>query len=480
MYKKRFAAWGFHKNSKSSAVSTPSSSITCQSDSSATPLEIPPKPPSHSVDNILMLTFLTNVQTWSLSFYESVSHRELELSSLDLAWPEQVEDINHTFKLAVDMLNRGYGSLAGRMARKAFLLLEETFTLEAPMLLWNLLEAMHYMLTQGQAQLFGLLLVHLHGLVDRRMSPNHPLPTILRSLRTWLTNNLDCSSSSPINSLSSSFGVGTSKNLSKTMSSVIEQAWIINAEILFNRFDQRLFRLYTRVHFDACSLNPPSAIISASKQWFLQLRCEQTFSFSLKFGCIERVMDNILDAAEIERLQRLFATPTSLSVAQKFETLRVTNINTLYDHARSILDQTNSTIRDKTTLLCVLATLVTVRAIKELPVATDLSEVDADLKSRISRGQVGILACAMRTLMDLDSELNFHSQLPLEIVDKLRFLVALREYAHTETDPKVVREMWVLEAALVAAGEEEQAEEVRQEAYWRMERHVQDIPVGFA
>jgi hypothetical protein len=428
-----------------------------------------------------MLTFLTNVQTWSISFYESVSHRELELSSLDLEWPEQVEDINHTFKIAVDMLNRGYGSLAGRMARKAFLLLEETFTLEAPMLVWNLLEAMHYMMTQGQAQLFGLLLVHLHSLVDRRMSPNHPLPTILRSLRTWLTNDPDCSSSSPKSSSSSSFDIGTSTNLSKTVSSVIEQAWILNAEILFNRFDQRLFRLYTRVHFDACSLIPPPAIISASKQWFLHPRCQRTHSFPMEVDCIKSAMENLIDTHELERLQCIFATSTNPTVASRFGMLRAAGIRALFDHTRSVLSKTSNTAGERTTLLCLLATLVTVRAIEELPTALNLTDMDADLRSRISRGQVGILACAMRTLMDLDCEIDtFRSQLQADNIGKLRFLVALREYAHSETDPKVVREMWVLEAALMAAGEEKQAEEVRQEAYWRLERHVQDIPVGFA
>ena len=106
-------------------------------------------------------------------------------------------------------------------------------------------------------------------------------------------------------------------------------------------------------------------------------------------------------------------------------------------------------------------------------------------------------ACVLRVLMDPDLPLDSFSGLVaaascvngadsargvvvpyMSPVDRLRMAVALREYAKGEADPQVVREMWLLEDALVAAGEECEARRVRREALDRLERYVEDIPVA--
>ena len=66
---------------------------------------------------------------------------------------------------------------------------------------------------------------------------------------------------------------------------------------------------------------------------------------------------------------------------------------------------------------------------------------------------------------------------PSDTVERIRSIVALREYAHAETDPQVVREMWLLQDALVAAGEYVEAQEVGRTVFLRLEKYIQDIPV---
>ena len=115
-----------------------------------------------------MLMFLASVHSWSLSFYESVQSNDDEAPGLTQHFPPQLtQEMNFTFKLAFDMLDRGHGSLAGRLARKAFLLIEEMLTLDGPALVWNLLEIMHYMVKSNHLQLIRLLLAHLMTLVNR-------------------------------------------------------------------------------------------------------------------------------------------------------------------------------------------------------------------------------------------------------------------------------------------------------------------------
>lgn len=81
--------------------------------------------------------------------------------------------------------------------------------------------------------------------------------------------------------------------------------------------------------------------------------------------------------------------------------------------------------------------------------------------------------------MDLNAEYG-RLEAPLDIVKRMRSVIALREYANAETDPRLFREMWLLEDALVAAGDHQKAFVVRQTVYRRLEEYVQDIPVNFA
>ena len=448
-----------------------------------------PISPQLGNDDSLMLKFLTSVRIWSVSFYESVQSNDEASASIRQSWPEQSQEINFTFKLVIDMLNRGHGSLAGRVVRKAFLLVEEILMLEGPALLWNMLEMFHFMVMLSHFQLFQLLLAHLMALVDGRMPKYHPLPGILRTLRVFaasLPNQMSASSDSlltpsPSPSLPDGNETATTAGswlFSGALSSMIERAWTLNAEILFDHFDHRLFQLYSRIHWDSCSIEPPTAIIGAAKQWLTQVTSQQSSSSSARANQTEGFFQ-ITPLGEDRMLQRLFATPLNISPPRNYELLRMSSITALQDHANSILSKGGGFAGDTTRLLRILAGLTTAKVLEGRPVITDLSNAGIDVASKISRVHAGNVACAVRTSMDLNAEYD-GLEAPVDTLEQVRSIVVLQEYATTETDPRVIRDMWLLEDALIAAGEHQEASEVRRTAYRRLEQYIQDVPLNSA
>ncbi len=499
MYKKRFAKWGLQKNSRRSAAVVPTLTTKdeCRkvaSRKSGRPRELGlvPAIPGLSQHDALMLMFLTSVQICSVAFFESVQSRGGFLASLqqrtptDEQLPEQTEKINFTFKLATDLLDRGHGKLAGRMVRKAFLLVEDMLMLEGPVLMWNLLEIMHHMVRLRHTQLFQMLLAHLLALIEGRIPKSHPIPTMLYGLRGLvmsLTRAVSASGSSlpapssslPCLSVDSGGTTITAGPLlvSRALSSLLERAWTLNAEILFNHLNPRLLPLYCRLHLDGCSIAPPAAIISTANQWFSDIEAQQIS----RAGAEAHQTEGLLEITSVEQdmtLQRLLVPRMDASPPRDFEMLRASSVAALWKHGNSVLAKGSAFHGDTTILLRILAGLVTDTILEEWPTASSVT-------TKVSRVQAGKVACAIRTLMDLSPEDSGDGLVPLsDAVERIRSVVALREYAHAETDPQVVREMWLLEDALVAAGEYEEAEEVGQDAFCRLEQYVQDIPVDSA
>ncbi|CAM1504944.1 Fc.00g025350.m01.CDS01 [Cosmosporella sp. VM-42] len=288
MYKKRLAKWGFQKNSKrlSATVCSPKTKDQRRSRKAGPTGERDSVAASpglcHHESSMLML--LTSVRTWSVAFFESLKTRKGSLQqrvSIRGLPESNSKEVNYTFKLAIDLLDRGHGNLAGRMARKAFLLVEDMITLEGPVLVWNLLEMMHYMVTLRHTRLFQLLMAHLVALADAQMSTSHPLPVLLQGL-CGITSNLARATSTPDNPQSRSpisSAPPSARNsqtsaildpclLTHNLPSLLEKAWILNTEIMLDNFDPRLFGLYCRLLCESCSITPPTAIIGMTDQWF--------------------------------------------------------------------------------------------------------------------------------------------------------------------------------------------------------------------
>ena len=396
----------------------------------------------------LMLTFLTGVQIWNVSFFDSVQSYEISMDSFQQG-SATFKEVGFTLKLATDLLDRGHGSLAGRMARKAFLLLENMLTLEGPAFVWNLLEAMHHMMTLRHVQLFRMLLAHLIALADGRMLKTHPFLTMLRSLQILVANLITNGSimSLPV---------------------LLEQAWILNAKLLFDHFDPRLFPLYLHIHWDSWSMNLPSFIVSAANQWFGRIEAHH----------IPNAAAEAHGAEENRMHQRLLAPRMDASPPRDYRMLRVSNIAALWDHWSTIvsrgLDLNAISLR-------ILAGLGNAKVIEEWSAINEPSEAASNVTARVPRIHAGNLACAMRTLLDLHHKHNDGVPGPLlDVVEQNRSILALREYAYGEIDAHVVWDMWSLEDALIAAGEDGAAQEVGGDALRRLEKYMQDIPADSA
>ncbi|KIW96647.1 uncharacterized protein Z519_02038 [Cladophialophora bantiana CBS 173.52] len=503
MYKKRFAKWGFQKNSRRSAAAVPTLMKDEGKKGASSEFDPPgelgsvPAFPGFAHDDGLMLMFLTSVRKCSMAFFEHIqSHHGILASQRQLPinqpWPEQTDKISFTFKLVMDLLDQGHGNLAGRMARKGFLLIEDMLTLEGPALVWNLLEMMHHMVALRHPQLFQMFLAHLTALIDGRMPKSHPISAMLRGLR-GLVASLTSAVSTPRNSVStlswSSSGSPSPSSGSKTtttagpwllsysLASLLERGWTLNAEIVLDHFDPRLFSLYCHMHCNACSIAPPLAIVNTANEWVSNLEAQQASRLAAEARQAEGLLD-ITSIATDRLLQRLLAPRVDASPPRDYEMLRTSSDVALREYLNSILTKGSG---DTTMLLRILAVLVTTTILEEWHAVIKPSSTASSVTTSISRVQAAKVAWAMRTLMDIKPEHRGDGPVPhLETVERIRSIVALREYAHAETDPEVVREMWLLVEALVAAGEYEEAQEVRQTAIRRLEKYVQDIPLNSA
>ncbi|KAI1625894.1 hypothetical protein EDD37DRAFT_320814 [Exophiala viscosa] len=501
MYKKRFTKWGFQKNYKRSAAIA--CSLKTEDDRGrvasrkASPTGEPgPMPPSprfgHSDD--LALMFLSRVRVWSVAFFESVQfgdelrapqQHELQLSTSPLR-SSDAKEVSFAFKLVMDLLDRGHGDLAGRMARKAFLLIEHIWQLEGPALMWNLLEMMHHMVTLRHAQLFHMLLAHLIALADGQMPETHPFPAMLRGLRelvAGLTRTASATKGSPSLSSSSSGPSSSTGNDAKpcgttpepgiplhTLQTLLERAWILNAEILFDHFDPRLILLYCSVICDSCSILPPSGIVGIVDQWFNQIKAQPLLGVTAVSNHTQGLLPST--SVEEERMIQCLLTPRmDASPPQDYKLFRERSLAALWERGNSILSKEAGIPGDPSMLLPMLAGMLTAKILEGLPLT-------AELNAKRPRIHAGHLACALKVLVDLDTEHGGGLRSSnLDTIERIRAMVALREYAEGQMAPQVIRDLWLLQDALTAAGEYAEAQAVERDAYRRMDLYIQDVSV---
>jgi hypothetical protein len=381
--------------------------------------------------------------------------------------------------------------MAGRMARKAFLLVEDMLTLEGPALVWNVLEMMHYMVKLRHARLFHILLAHLIALADHKFAKTHPLRAILRGLRglvASLTSTLSNPNSPPLppSPLLTSLPSSSPRDddvglLARTLPSLLERAWSLNAEILFDHFDPRLLEFYCGIVWESCSIGPPAAIVGTTKHWFGQIEAQQLPSAP---NVINHLVEELLVSTFIEEEKmnlRLLAPRVSSSPLQNYEVLRTTSITALRERWDAILSNGSRFNGDTRVLLRMLAGLGAAKLFDKSPVVIERSHTANCVTPKVPRLDAGNVACLVRALVDLDTEQKGgKTGLSLGIIESNRAIVALRAYAEGETYPQVVLDMWLLQDALVAAGEDEEAQETERDAYRRMERYIRDIPPGIA
>lgn len=134
---------------------------------------------------------------------------------------------------------------------------------------------------------------------------------------------------------------------------------------------------------------------------------------------------------------------------------------------------------DYIVLLRILAGLVTADVVGPFMEHLDVEEMTDDVLSTSPSLSAGMAACTIRLMMDLDESSEDEEGLH-KAAEQLRQLVWLRSYAYGNTHPKVLSEMLLLEDALIAANEAENAEELRRHMLHQLETFVADIPTGSA
>jgi len=487
MYKKRFAQWGFRKSSRRASTPAPPTRGECARATRRKPETLEdlgsiPACPGFGHHERPILCVLTSVRIWSQSFFESVQSRNTARATPQLRppmppqWSEKTQKVSFAFRMVTDLLEQGHGDLAGRMARKAFLLVEDMLTLEGPALVWNLLEMMHHMLLLRHAQLFQMLLSHLLTLVDRRMPKAHPLLSMLRELRGLLSsfeygNPLSGASSSSSSassaSLRSSVTGGSTPSTTKhpwllyhLLPSLLERAWILNAEIIFDHFDLRLCSLYCQVHCQSCSIEPPVSVFGTADRWIGFMQMQRISTAAAKCHRTGTTLARIVNSEEDVMLWQQLTPPTDVSRPLNYEMLRASSIAALQKRGNSILSGPTEFDGRPNAFLRILAVLVSARALDEISTVANLSQTATDQETNeVSRIHAGHVACAIRILRDLNTERdNASLRAASDPVEQARSIVALHDYAYGKTAPQTVQELWLLERALIAAGNTERRE----------------------
>ena len=496
MYKKRFSKWGFYKNNTRSAANREECTKVSRRESAGLKhvRSLQASPGLITEDDRLVFMVLTGVQTWSVSFFETVQFPDgLQAPQPKVPTESQLrqfktKEANFAFKLVVDLLDRGHGVLAGRMARKAFLLAEDMLTLEGPALLWNLLEMMHYMVTLRQAYLFKVLLGHLMALAVDLMPKAHPLIAMLRGLRQLVASlgatSSRISSSSTIPSSSASDGTKHTTVISGALPSLLKRAWTLNADILMDNFDPRLFPLYFRILWDNCSITAPPGLVDAAKKWFCHVEGVQAPSTANVGHHAVRLLASTLHE-EDKMLESLLTPPDSFLERPlpmpDYEDLRARSLAEVKARGQSYFADESTDRADSRLSLAMLAVLATAKVIEGSLPARGIAQAGHSAITNVSSFDAGRVACIIRTLIELDVEQHGVQNLqPADVVERVRAVVTLRAYAEGETDPQVVREMWLLQDALDAAGRQAEAREVGREAYRRIEMYCGEIPVDSA
>ena len=424
-----------------------------------------------------------------MAFFESVRSHDVRLvgpehqSPIDNSWNEKAKETSLTLKLVSDLLDRGHGVLAGKMARKAFLLLEDVLTLEGPALIWNLLEIMHHMLQLRHERLFKILLTYLAALSSGRLSNGHPLSAMLHDLQKLVTSvqteTSTADNSSSKSSSSSPSSIDDNIRSTDSIASLIEEAWKYNAEIVLSNFDPRLFQLYFHLYWESTSIPIPSAIIDTVRQWLPNIDKHHKFSVIADATKFKDSIPKTSVEANV-MLQRLLAPRLDASPPQNYEMLRESSTAALREVGEPILREGSVVDADAATTLRIMPALVKARILEEAAAVMDREGFATGEIPRISRSQAANVACIIRALMDLKAESDGSQSASPGAVERIRSIVALREYAYGEVDPQVIREMWLLEDALVEAGEREKAQEVGQSVLSRIEQYTQDVPIDSA
>ncbi|KAF4343707.1 hypothetical protein FBEOM_2294 [Fusarium beomiforme] len=446
MYKKRFTKWGFYKNKQRNTETvrknktqagkyTPQtqkkkrqSDTQCQRE----PMILCPKQ-SHL--ETASLEFLTSIHGWSSLFFESLATEGLHLQNIH---PSQrtakinrydPEGLSFAFRTIVELIQRGQGTLAGRLTRKAFLDIEPMLHVEAPLFIWNVLEIMYHMARLGQTQLLGMLLTQLIELASNLHDTTHPVIKMLKSLQKavyfW------------------------QKDAALEKMPLLEQAWALNADIICRNSDSRLLVMYYRLIWESSCI---------------KLRMEQLEGLDKWFSAVESKIPHKEYSFQQDILYSDPMTTDEAMLPKDYEITKNLCVSAIQHRCTMRFGESN------------MASLVRLGLLKSR-VLEELKGHPSDAKSQMqsyARFQARVTAYLIKVLIDVDTELG----LDVDVADRMRNKIAMREFGYSSTAPQVIHDMWQLEDFLRRRGQEAEAEDIRRETYKRLEEYVNQVPVN--
>ena len=451
--------------------------------------------PDLRINDALMLTVLSSVGQWSAAFFESLQmpagsgasfqHRP-SVEQLEL---EKTKEVGLVLKLAVEALTRGRGTLAGRMARKAFILIETMFDLDGPALAWNLLVIMYDTVIAQQLRLFEMLLAHLLSLARCRMPKTHPLLAMLSTLQKIAIHpgsGVSRHSSPSTESTSSSSTCLSPQQMTLTaidpkipsnaLESLLERAWTLNAEMIFNHLDIRFFQVYCSVDWDSSSMILPTKMVEAASKWFSRIEAQYKYSAATA-SSTRGNRQPLTDVDGDMMLQHLLTADIRTLSLREYEILWASSIAALRRHWDACLHEKAGFRADTGTLIRALAGLSTANVIQDSFITFGTLTTAANDTPGIPRLHARHLACVIRATEDLRRIRTSDGSTRLaDSIKRRRAIVALCEYAYGETDPRVVQEMLSLQDALIANNNHSEAKRVGDDVSCRLEQYIRHIP----
>jgi hypothetical protein len=403
-------------------------------------ITVPPSPKLSRSDTTFLL-FFTNIRTWCTAYFDAVdiSCRQTPPAGNDhspyLVLPYTKSKVktcdaallSSSFKLVADLLRRGQGVLAGRLARKAFLQVEQMLLFEGPIFIWNLLEILHSIMHFRQARLYEMLVAQLIGLSRSHYPDEHAIVQMLSGL--W--------------ELSRSFS--GREQPQQFLSTILEQGWLFNADLVLSVFDYRLLLLYSRLMWD-------SALIRLARD---KLR-----DVDLWFSLVE----NNVPAQAICEGTAIIHPDAELTVADArrrppadYEDLK----------ARSLAD-----IREKSRWPSPAESDTRFRVLSALRKSRIID--DDTMGGKVSRLHARVLAYVIRILAEIGLDERHKKD---EILNQMSFAIELREYGEGVAAPPIIYDMWQLRDLLAQEGRSREAAEMGREANKRLEQYLEDIPI---
>lgn len=448
----------------------------------------PPLSPSLNLahqDSLVLALFL-HVRTWNSSFYEHRQGGTPENEDLSPpaapAWltAQKARNLVITFELVSDSLKRGHGDLAGRIARKAFLLAESILETDPPALLWNLLGVMHRMLTSGHLRLLWMLVTHMTGLVQGKYASSHPLSVTLRHLRGFVASSMNESACPAVPSVETSTSSPESPGATPDchVLGIVEKAWLLNSVMLFDHLDIGLRELYEHIKLDLCPVPPPGISPELLKRWTTQLKEFRPLEYAPNAASPFKDTPSSVDALEALMLPAAAAKdgrPDPYNLVQ-------TQIGTVLRHVEDqILDGRSRFIGHAKLAIVVVAGLMMGQKLRETQfLIADLGEGSPAFDKEYKHYALKT-ACIIRMILDSQASLaEAGCYVGWDTIVMNKCIVALYNYADASLDPQALRELSALEDALIDANQMDGARQVGLNRLQRLRQYVAEIPVGSA